>query len=82
MNKQKIFVRNVLPCAGDLDVAFVEMNGRELQICMPKYCNISKCIGEEVYFEVRNGRYRVSEVRGPKVKTEASVQDVLEVGED
>ncbi|MCM1220768.1 MAG: hypothetical protein NC548_40385 [Lachnospiraceae bacterium] len=82
MNKQRVFVRNVLPCAGDLDVAFVKMNGRELQICLPKYCNTSKYIGEEVYYEIRNGRYRVSEIRSPKVREEASVQDVSDVGED
>ena len=52
MNKQKIFVRNVLPCASDLDVAIIKMNDRELQICLPKYCNIAKYIGEEVYYEV------------------------------
>lgn len=75
MNKQKIFVRNVLPCASDLDVAIVEMNGRELQICLPKYCNVAKYTGEEVYYEVRNGRYRISEIRLPKVKAEASAQE-------
>lgn len=81
MNKQKIFVRNVLPCAGDLDVAIVEMNGRELQVCLPKYCNVTKCIGEEIYYEVRNGKYRISEVRSPRVKAEASAQEDV-VGED
>ena len=35
MNKQKIFVRNVLPCASDLDVAIRKMNDRELKICLP-----------------------------------------------
>lgn len=81
MNKQKIFVRNVLPCASDLDVAIIKMNDRELQICLPKYCNIAKYIGEEVYYEVRNGRYRISEVRLSKVKAEAPAQENV-VGED
>lgn len=52
-----------------------------LRICLPKYCNIAKYIGEEVYYEVRNGRYRISEVRLSKVKAEAPAQENV-VGED
>ena len=70
-----------MPCASDLDVAIIKMNDRELQICLPKYCNIAKYIGEEVYYEVRNGRYRISEVRLSKVKAEAPAQENV-VGED
>ena len=81
IKKKKIFFLHFFTCASDLDVAIIKMNDRELQICLPKYCNIAKYIGEEVYYEVRNGRYRISEVRLSKVKAEAPAQENV-VGED
>ena len=81
INNQKFFLGKVMRSAPDLDVAIIKMNDRELQICLPKYCNIAKYIGEEVYYEVRNGRYRISEVRLSKVKAEAPAQENV-VGED
>lgn len=83
MRKTKIFVCDVLPCAGGLDVVVALLDDgtkeREVQICIPKYCNISKCIGEEIYYEMKNGKVRISGVRTPK--QENIVQDV-EGGEE
>lgn len=85
MSKNKIFVCEVLPCTGDLDVvvALVEEGGttKEMQVCIPKYCEISKCIGEEIYYEVKNGRVRLSAVRSPKYQAEDPTQEV-ESGEE
>ncbi len=85
MSKNKIFVCDVLPCAGDLDVvvALVEdgETTREVQICIPKYCDISKCIGEEIYYEIKNGRVRLSAVRSPKHEVDDPTQDI-ESGEE
>lgn len=85
MNKTKIYVCDVLPCAGDLDVVFAlredESGEREVQICIPKYCEISKCIGEEIYYEIKSGRVRLSSVRTPKQKVDTPMQDV-ESGEE
>lgn len=83
MNKSKIFVCDVLPCAGELDVVVALLDDgtkeREVQICIPKYCNISKCIGEEIYYEMKNGKVRISEIRAPK---QAKVVQDVESGEE
>lgn len=70
MNKNKIRVCGVLPCTGELDIVTAEVEDetgvRHLQICIPKYCEISKCIGEEIWYEVKNGRVRISSVHKPE----------------
>lgn len=85
MNKNKILVCDVIPCAGDLDtvIALVEdgTSAREVQVCLPKYCELSKRIGEEIYYEIKNGRVRLSEVRLPKREEEIPTQD-MESGEE
>lgn len=84
MNKKKIYVSDVLPCAGDLCVvkALMEVDDglHEVQICLPKSCGIEKCVGEEIYYEMRNGKVRISEVRQPEPEVEIPTQDI-EVGE-
>lgn len=85
MSKQKLFVSDVLPCAGDLCVAFVlatvEDEIHAVQICLPKSCGIDKCVGEEIYYEMRNGKVRISEVRQPEPVVDVPAQDV-ESGEE
>lgn len=77
MAKTKIFVCEVLPCAGDLEVAVVLMDDgqaeREIQLCVPKSCNISKCVGEEIYYEMKHGEVRIKAVNKPE--NEVSRQD-------
>ena len=74
MEKQKIFVRDVLPGANDLDIVIAELDGKELQICLPKHYDMEKCIGEEIYFEARNGKYQISQIRLSKEKGKLSAQ--------
>ena len=83
MGKTKIFVSKVLPCAGDLEVAIVLMDdgatSKEVQLCVPKSCNISSCIGEEVYYECRNGRVYLRAIQKPS--TAVALQDYEAEGE-
>jgi len=85
MGKKKIFVSEVLPCAGELCVvmALMEVGNelKEVQVCLPKSCGIEKCVGEEIYYEMKNGRVRISEVRQPKPEVEIPSHDV-ESGEE
>lgn len=85
MNKTKIYVCDVLPCVGDLDVVIALMESesgeRKVQICIPKYCEISKCIGEEIYYEIKGGKVRLSSVRATKQKVDTPMQDI-ESGEE
>lgn len=85
MNKMKLCISDVLPCAGNLCVAFALMDDgddiKEIQVCLPKSCGIEKCVGKEIYYEMRNGKVRISEVRQPEPKVDIPAQDV-ESGEE
>ena len=73
MAKTKILVREVLDASERYDVVFADLYDgdtvKDVQVCMPKYCQISTMLGKEVYFEVKNGTVRVSQVKRKK-KTE------------
>ena len=85
MSKTKIFISEVLPCAGDLEVAIVLINDsngeKEVQLCIPKSCNISKHIGEEVYFELTNGKVRLKAIQPEEPVFRISMQE-YEAGEE
>ena len=72
MGKTKILVTEVLPCAGNLDVAVVLMDDgiqtKELHLCVPKSCNIADCIGEEVYYEFKNGKVSIKAIYKPSAE--------------
>lgn len=54
-------------------------------VVMERICKcdaiISKCIGEEIYYEIKNGRVRLSAVRSPKHEVDDPTQDI-ESGEE
>lgn len=75
MAKTKILVREVLDVSERYDVVFADLyDGKEVkdvQVCMPKYCQISSLVGKEVYFDVVDGRVRVSKVKTGKKNEQA-----------
>ena len=80
MAKTKILVREVLAASERYDVVFADLyDGEEVkdvQVCMPKYCQISSLVGKKVYFEVEDGRVRVSQVKTGKKNEQAEDNEV------
>lgn len=79
MAKAKILVREVLNVSERYDVAFADLYDedvvKDVQICMPKYCQISSFVGKEVYFEVKNGTVQISQVKGKKQTEEVDTNE-------
>lgn len=78
MDKCKIYVKSVLPCTGELEVANIIMtdNGekKELQLCVPKSSGISECVGKEIFYEYKDGSVRLTDIKTTKSKDRASKQ--------
>ena len=58
--RYKIYVKDVLSTDSGLCVVIAILNGKDTQICLPKDCGIEKYIGEEVYYEIKGKKVRIS----------------------
>jgi len=69
--KSRIFVCKVLSTSGDKCVvkALSGDEANEIQVCFPISCGIEKYVNQEVDYEIKNGRVRISEVRYDKERS-------------
>lgn len=79
--RYKIYVKDVLSTDSSLCVVVAILNGKNTQICLPKDCGIEKYIGEEVYYEIKDKKVRISKAHQPQLHTEAPSNDEDEEGE-
>lgn len=79
MAKTKILVREVLDVSDRYDVVYANLYDndtvRDVQICMPKYCQMSSYVGKEVYYEMKDDSICVSQVKRKKKTEEADTNE-------
>lgn len=80
--RYKIYVKDVLSTDSGLCVVVAILNGKDTQICLPKDCGIEKYIGEEVYYEIKDKKVRISKAHQPQVCAETPGNDKDEEGEE
>lgn len=80
--RYKIYVKDVLSTDSGLCVVVAILNGKDTQICLPKDCGIEKYIGEEVYYEIKDKKVRISKAYHPQVCAETPGNDKDEEGEE
>lgn len=80
--RYKIYVKDVLSTDSGLCVVVAILNGKDTQICLPKDCGIEKYIGEEVYYEIKDKKVRISKAHQPQVRAEIPGNDEDEEGEE
>lgn len=79
--RYKIHVKDVLFPDSGLCVVIAILNGKDTQICLPEDCGIEKYIGEDVYYEIKDKKVRISKAHQPHVRVETPVE-VDEEGEE
>ena len=80
--RYKIYVKDVLSTDSGLCVVIAILNGKDTQICLPKDCGIKKYIGEEVYYEIKGKKVRISKAHQPQVCVETPIDEEDEKGEE
>lgn len=80
--RYKIHVKDVLFPDSGLCVVIAILNGKDTQICLPEDCGIEKYIGEDVYYEIKDKKVRISKVHQPQVRMETPIDEEDEKGEE
>lgn len=80
--RYKIHVKDVLFPNSGLCVVIAILNGKDTQICLPEDCGIEKYIGEDVYYEIKDKKVRISKVHQPQVRMETPIDEEDEKGEE
>lgn len=80
--RYKIHVKDVLFPDSGLCVVIAILNGKDTQICLPKDCGVEKYIGEDVYYEIKDKKVRISKVHQPQVHMETPIDEEDEKGEE